>query len=207
MEKTLFKIDSQGKYCKFPGITIVSAFLPKDERLWKQVYDELDQCQLLKEYYSPLPFESYHMTTNDIYTEARDGGSDWKGFITKDMERWQRLFKVLNEKAFNPEITIEDLVVQGVVLFELKLNEEQHSIIKSVAEEFNISHKIPPVFHITLGYKYKAAEETVMNEIKKQLESTLTCLGKKFTLDVPKLCYFNDMTAFIPWDAEEYPFE
>ena len=54
--------DAQGKYSRFPGITVVAGIRKNDIELWKQIYNKFDQCELLKNYYSLLPVESYHMT-------------------------------------------------------------------------------------------------------------------------------------------------
>jgi len=169
MESQLLKIDAHGKYCKFPGVTIVSAIRSKDTKIWKELYDKLNQCELLKKHYSPLPFESYHMTTNDIYTQKRDGGSNWKDFITKDMSRLQQLFKTLSEKKFNPEIVIDSVRVGGVIMLELKIKEEQENIIRTISKEFDLERKIPPVFHITLGYSFNESSPETEKEIKKTI--------------------------------------
>lgn len=61
------------------------------------------------------------------------------------------------------------------------------------------------MFHITLAYAYTATAEALRDAIAAAVGAKITCVGKAFTLDRPKLCYFEDMRAFIPWDASGSP--
>jgi len=207
METSLIKIDSNGRYCRFPGITIVSAIRSEDLEIWTQLYNQLEKCENLKEYYSLLPVESYHMTTSGLYNQKRDGGSNWEGLLNEKLPQLRQLNKTLSEKAFSPEIIIDSLSLRkiGITLY-LKLKEEHRQIIQEVAEKFGLADKVPKSFHISLAYTYKVPAEDKLKEMKKQLKSSVDCIGKTFKLDSPKLCYYNDMTAFIPWDTEKSPF-
>lgn len=208
MENSLVKIDATGKYCNFPGVTIVAPTKREDWDFWKQVHNQLQSYKLLQEYYSLLPFESYHMTTNNIYTKKSDGGSSWDEFVNKNLPKLQKLHNTYNENIFEPEITVETLFLEkkGMKLI-VKLKEEHHSIIKEISGKFDLLHKIPRIFHITLAYPYKTPDETILKELRMELKSSLSCFGKKLVLDSPKLCYFHDMKKFIPWNAEINPFQ
>ncbi len=207
METEVIKIDPQGKFSKFPGVTVVAAIQNGDVEKWRQVYSELETCTLLRQYYSLLPFESYHMTTSDLYTQKRLGLADFQSTIHKELTRFKELYQMLNDKPFSPEIILDSVYINNVVMFlEVKLKDEHQLIVKSVAEQFGITANIPKIFHVSLAYSYKEPDDKTIEAIKKEVENNLTCLGKTFTLDSPKLCYFNDMTAFIPWNAEKYPF-
>jgi len=208
MESTLKKIDNQGKYCKFPGITIVSAIRQEDFEIWKKIHDQLEKCPNLKEYFSLLPAESYHMTTFGLFNQKRDGGSNWEKFIDEKLPKLQEINKELNARSFSPEVIIDSFSVRkiGITLY-LKLKEDQKKIIKEVAEKFGFQEHVPNSFHISLAYTYKMPDEEKLKEMKNQFKSAVTCVKKSFKLDPPKLCYYNDMTAFIPWDAEKNPFK
>ena len=207
MQNQFIKIDSSGNYCNFPGVTVVSAVRDEDLGLWKQVFSELNNCELTKKLYAFLPVESYHMTATDLYTESVDGGTSWNKFVENNLSKFQKIGDIYNEKAFKPEIIVDSLlVVPSVILLIVKLNQEQYSIIESIAGEFDMKGKIPWEFHITLGYSYKTVDDATLKLVISELETNLTCLGKKFELQPPKLCYFKDMLAFIPWDAKISPF-
>ena len=202
------KLDSEGRYLKFPGITIVAAIRQSDFEEWDKLYKELNKCELTKKYYSPLPTASYHMTTNNIYTERVNGGSNWNELVNKNLPRFQKLVKTLKEKEMFPEIHIKGIGIgQTIIHLDLKIPKDQEDLIRSIAKEFEISERIPTFFHLTLGYRYREIDLTTMGKIREELESNITFVGKNFILDSPKLCYFQDMTEFIPWDAEKNPFD
>ncbi len=209
MQKTRYfeKIDSEGNYTKFPGVTVVAAIRTQDFDLWKEIYNEVSKCTVTKEHYSLLPWESYHMTTNNLHCHRDYSVSEWHTFIEKNLPVFQKIHALTIEKTFNPEITIDKLYTcDRVIYLELKLLEDHHSIVKSVAQSVNTEDKIPPEFHITLGYAYKPVDDATLEVICQELKTNLTCFGKTYTLDPPKICHFDDMTAFIPYDFQKSPF-
>jgi len=201
------KINSEGKYTKFPGVTVVAAIRTQDYDLWKEIYNEVHKCTVMKKHYSLLPFESYHMTTNNLFSHKGYTVSEWEIFIEKNLPVFQKIHALTTEQAFHPEITIDKLFTsKRVIYLELKLLDDHHSIVRSVAQNVKIEEKIPPEFHITLGYAYQPVDDATLELICQELKTNLTCFGKTFILDSPKICYFNDMTAFIPFDFQKSPF-
>ena len=207
MQSTLVKINEKGDFCPFPGVTVVSAIKAEDYQFWEELYNLLNKCELAKQYYSWLPFESYHMTTLSLYTKLDVGAPDWKGFIEKNLPKFQEIAKLLDEKSFTPDIELGELEVGYGVLFNLKLPEDQQQLINSVTSLLGFSDKLPHWPHLALAYRYKETTSEINKAIRTELEPVLGFLGKKIQLEPPKLCYFNDMKAFIPWNGEKYPFE
>ncbi|CAM4430230.1 MAG: hypothetical protein LEGION0398_MBIBDBAK_01338 [Legionellaceae bacterium] len=89
------KIDSNGIYTKFPGLTIIASIMEKDFLFFQKIYNCFTQ-DLIKKYYSPLPFDSYHITTVNLYTEKSDGGNNWGDFIKGNESFFQRLHNYLS---------------------------------------------------------------------------------------------------------------
>lgn len=211
MKKDLCKIDNQGVYRQFPGITVISPINKGDLVFWKELHDFIDKCDLIRKCFAPLPYESYHMTTLNLYTQEDDGHDDWKGFIEKQLPFFQRLHSALISKAFKPKININTLVVSDTIQLYLQLPTAQENKVITIADEFAVQQKIPKVFHITLAYRFKDSDETSNENIKQtiatQLDKQFATRANSFYLEPATLCFFNDMTAFKPWNAKADPFK
>ena len=204
------KIDHNGNYTQFRGFTVVAGIRnPIDDinAPWQAIFNGIKSSKLLSSYYAPLPFQSYHMTTCDLFTE-QDCYPNWLEFITKNFAFLQRLRARLKEKEFIPEIAITLVSVSNVLQLILTLPDNQNSLITSVANEFGVKGAVPLDFHITLAYGYRELEkETSYQDIEVALEAIINPYKNKImTLSAPTLCYFHDMKQFIPWDGESNPF-
>lgn len=207
---TWLKLDSNGNYQTFRGLTIVSSINDEDFSFWEKVYNLIINNNQILNYFSPLPFESYHVTTTNLYTETYIGKENWKSFVLDKLDFFQSLNETLKNQAFNPIITFDSINVTGVINISVNLYEEHVDIINNIAKKFDIISGVPKPFHITLAYRNKNIDQNVADEIKKQLTEEITDLTKLYRNQIifnsPKLCYFNDMKEFIPWNATEYPF-
>lgn len=202
------KIDSNGNYTKFAGVTIVAPVQQSEmqENPWLGLYNSLKKSTLLSKYYALLPYQSYHMTTCHLYTEEET--EEWLNFITSNLDFFQNLNAALKQHAFNPEATIKMIATAGVLQLRLTLPEDQKSTIQSIAKAFTLEKHIPYEFHITLAYEYKIIDdEKVYQNIKKEMEEIIQpYINRKIILNAPTLCYFENMTQFMPWDAKNNPF-
>ena len=207
----LEKMDNKGNYTKFPGITTVASVKERDYLFWENVYNLIVQTDALKDYYSPLPYASYHMTTINLYTEAAIGSKKWKNFIINNEIFFQSLQKDFRNGAFEPQISIESIDVYGAIKILVKLPDEQNKIIHKIAKKYNLQSEVPHEYHITLAYQIKYLEKSEQSKIKEYLQHKLNELlslyNNPLVLDTPNLCFFNDMTAFIPWDGAQFPFQ
>ena len=204
------KINEKGKYCLFPGITVVSACFPEHKDFCYEVYNALSESDLLVQYFSLLPAESYHMTTMDLHTQERVGDK-WRSFVEKNLPRFREIKQTLQKADITP--VIEDMRIdasKGIIL-QLTVSAEQRELIKQTAEKLDIEEAIPPFFHITLAYPIP--QKLISKELRSQLQEEVLVRLSKIIESYPamviaqaKLCYFHDMNAFIPWDAQESPF-
>lgn len=83
-------------------------------------------------------------------------------------------------------------------------------MIQQIAKELGLENKVPGVFHITLAYGYKEIEdEQVFKEIQNKIGELFQICKKydqKILLSSPKLCFFQSMEQYTPWDGITNPF-
>lgn len=205
----LRKIDSSGKYCHFPGVTVVSAVGEENQDLWSAIFQGVKNSPLLSGYYGLLPLESYHMTTINLDVEAKT--PQWLEYIDAKLPWFRSLHQEVELNSFNPSVlSIEPLFLGSILLLRLQLPPEQIEANERIVSKFSIRDRLPQYYHITLGYQYRSFDEVTSLSLQREFTSiTSECLKsyrKPVILDAPHLTYFNNMTAFIPWDATENPF-
>lgn len=205
----LKKIDDQGSYLEFPGVTIAADIGQINQKLWQEIHCFLQNTPVLCDYFSPLPYQSYHMTMCNLYTQ-QEYPENWLSFISKKLNFFQNIHKRLAELQFNPSISVENINCFSELQLILSIAPEQQAMIQHVAKELGLQNKIPSVFHITLAYGYREIDdEHVFKEIKIKIEELLEICQKpdqKIILSPPKLCFFRSMAQFIPWDGVMNPF-
>lgn len=203
------KITPEGKYCYYPGVTVISFVGSTNEALWKQVFESLDKSLYLKKYIALLPQNSYHVTTINLYTK-KGIKEDWKKFIDQNLSWFQKL----NEKhrVFN-NLKVRGLIpkVGGqTIRLTVKLEAEDEKKILSMAKDFRLEKNVPDEFHITLGYSFKnmrgPEKSKIQIELNTLLNNIIDTYVEPITLDPPQLTLFNNMTDFIPWDGSKNPF-
>ena len=204
------KINSEGQYLTFPGVTVVASIDKIDQSLWRLVYETLIKIEGLNDYFSPMPYECYHMTTNNLFTKDEIGPEKWHSFLTSNSSYFQSLHRHLAENSFIPNISIQSVITDGAIQILVTLPQEQQDIIEEIASIHQSESGIPSFFHITLAYQYKDIQAELLEQFNLVLNQELLSIFKahKQTLSLapPKLCFFNDMTKFTPWTGEEYPF-
>lgn len=199
------KIDSEGHYSKFPGVTVISSVRDEDLRFWLDIYNCLASDDSALGYFSPLPCYSYHMTTTNLFTHQDDGGDDWDGFLDDERPRCQELHRLLTTHEFTPTLSFGEIITSGVIQLVVTLPDEQVETIRAIAKKVGMDRAVPHFFHITLAYQYKPIPEAVETEISARLQERLRLIldsrSSGISLDPPTLCSFYDMTAFKPWDG------
>lgn len=203
------KIDSEGRFLEFPGISVVADIGAEDKELWLRVYNSLRNSQLITQYFSLLPPNSYHMTTIDLYIKNED--PYWSEFVSDYLPWFQSLSAGLQTHAFRPHVVPKAYHVSGVIQFIFDLDITQHQNILQVARGYKIPmEKVTKYSHVTLAYGYKSIPNGILNQIQKDVEyifqSTMKTYHKPIVFDEPKLRYFHNMTEFVPWEGKENPF-
>lgn len=197
------KIDAEGRYTLFPGVTVICPIRDEDKPFWSLIHQILAEEKWLLRYFSLLPLDSYHMTAINLFTEALEGGNDWGGFLSEHRSFLLRLKASLDQLHLLPVLTIERIVVSDVIQLYGHLPAQTRDDIVVLARQYHLEHKIPRVFHITLAYRYrKPADEclqTITHEVSGRLKSLLQRHTYTWSLKPAGLYSFNDMTAFMPW--------
>ena len=206
-----YKIDATGRYLPFPGITVVSHTDPSELAIWESFTQELAKVPALTEHFAILPISSFHMTTTNLYTQSQfRSKEDWTQFISKHLKTFQQLHSYLEAHAFSPTVTIHSVLISGVIMLNLSVDEAQTHRIREGASSFSIQELVPPVFHITLAYQYKPLTADTTTALQRAIDTlvsdTFKKPGRTLRLQKPQLTYFYDMTAFTPWDASANPF-
>lgn len=205
------KVNSNGRYLKFPGITVVASICQKDEMFWQEVFQLLNRSELLLSHYSPLPYESYHLTTLNLCVESDFEPGEWPQYLrSAGPNVYQPMCAYLQEHSFVPNIHFEYIQTRGAIQLVFSLPKEQHAMILETGKRYGLVHQVPAAFHMTLAYQYRDVSPEDLQRIEAYLHQGLHELFKKrdsrFELNPPTLCYFLDMTAFYPWDASYLPF-
>ena len=209
MAQVLRKLNSEGQFTLFPGVTVVADVDEKTQPNWTRLYQKLNDNELIKSFYALLPPGSYHMTTMDLYTQAATT-DNWLDFINNKLFWFQQLHSGLQREAFQPTTTAKGIYVESVICVELELPKDQMHKLHTLAGEFEIVKKTPNIFHVTLGYCYKGyvppAQRTQIEEAVTTAFNECCEQGSVLTFDQPKLRYFMDMTKFTVWDGQTNPF-
>jgi hypothetical protein len=206
------KLDADGNYSSFRGVTVVSAVGSANAPLWEALSHSLNSNDQLKKYYSLLPLSSYHMTTINLFTEDATSVSpaEWTRFVAGRLTWFQELNTELNSQTFQPVITYQGVTVSGSVGLIVQMPQEMEDRVLTLAQRRLLTGQVPRFFHITLGYQYKEIAPQVRKQLANQLREEIGKIFDSYTqpliLDEPQLCYFNDMTAFVPWDGNWNPF-
>ncbi|MBL7479128.1 DUF1868 domain-containing protein [Legionella bononiensis] len=204
----LRKYNNKGEYTPFPGLTVVASVQSADKCLWSEVNRLITECTLLDSCYAPLSYTSYHMTALNLFTEQAIGSEKWKDFIISNTPLFKAIRTALESNTFCPEVTIDSLKVSRTIKLVVRLPSVQKKTIDDIAQQFELTKKIPHPFHITLAYRFKMIDKKTEHDIELQLNQSLEHLliGRTVVLNPPELCFFNDMKSFIPWDVSNVPF-
>ncbi|KTD51286.1 DUF1868 domain-containing protein [Legionella quateirensis] len=205
----LRKYNNKGEYTPFPGLTVVASVQSADMCLWSEVNRLITECTLLDLCYAPLSNTSYHMTALNLFTERAIGSEKWKDFIISNTLFFKAIQTAFECNAFCPEVRIDSLKVSRTIKLVVSVPSVQKKAIDDIAKRFELKRKIPHPFHITLAYRFKTIDKKIEHEIEHQLNKSLEhfLIGRTVLLNPPELCFFNDMSAFIPWDASSFPFK
>ena len=154
------------------------------------------------------------MTTMNIVSVGDLPGGDEtiKQCVDKNMSFFKQIQDHLrSDEVFEPEIQIHAISVSTIIMVQLQVNETHVTRIQDIARRNRLEHNIPRPFHITIGYLYRELDNENRTAIEKELNGIFSTLleeysVKKFIIKPHQLTYFNDMTAFIPWDGIANPF-
>ncbi len=206
--KSVRKVNERGEFQPFPGVTVVSKAFDNNPALCEQIYNCISSIEGIRDYYALLPFASYHMTSFGVCTQRYEGGNDWNAFIDRSLSYFQDLGTCVNSHKFDPQISFSSVEREGAIQVVVNLLHDQDRMIHTIAHQVDRTPAVPSEFHITLAYQYNMGV-TIPKRIWAEIQQNILLVFKDLppiTLAPPRLCYFESMTAFIPWDGKANPF-
>ena len=200
------KINNCGEYRPFAGVTVISPVVQENTTFWSELHTLVSNPVLVK-YFTPLPYESYHMTTNNLY--IKENCDNWHEFIDTHLVFFERFSDNLAKYSFQPQVTITGVTTDGAIQLSVHFClPDQEDTIFRIGEKHKCEEGIPSQFHITLAYQYKK----ITREDKPVFDAAIqairdTTRNCQITLNPPGLHIFNDMTHYTPWDGKTNPFQ
>jgi hypothetical protein len=206
------KIDSSGRYLPFPGLTAVADVFRGNMDIFQHFHDRLSACSAITDYTALLPAESYHITAFGITEQRSQTPSEWTDWLSEHLNSLHDLHLQMEQHTRPYEFRI--VKAQGrrlTLIVEIESMEaaaERH--VASTTQKYQV--RVPRTHHISLGYPYRKFENKIKEkQFTEEFQNIFVDVfssdwqSARFTANQPRLCFYNDMTAFIPWDATAPP--
>lgn len=187
------KIDADGNYLQFRGITLISPLHEEQEGLWNDFVSHLEKVKHIKKYYALLPKESYHVTIINLFSEKDDCGT----LLNQIINNYKRISEI-GDKINKLFKVTEEVMLQGMFLTKtmhvnVKFDNTLEEFIDlNTEKEFKRIHP----FHITLAYKFKDGIENDLDAQNEIAELNKQLNNKQIKIKKPSIATFNDMTKF-----------
>ncbi|ALX27546.1 hypothetical protein GMAR_ORF172 [Golden Marseillevirus] len=189
----MMKISQDGIYQPFYGVTVLSKNLDKEtflieEEIWKSS---------LSSAFSPLPFESYHMTVFDLVVPENSQTKEKFGnFLSQNRVLLNKIAQECQkEREFVARLkriywTKGTLGIELEPCFDRRIRER-------ISKRAGIKDNLGYTFHMTLAYRYKdrVLSEQEIESLKKVIRRVFPSGFAKF--ERPKLHMFESMREFI----------
>jgi hypothetical protein len=199
------KLDSDGNYQPFPGYTVICKLnLEETADIWRNIFSHLVNNSKVTDFYSILPFSSWHVTAINLFTKeaVKESQLEWGAYVASKQVFFNELIQVLKQNPLTPSMHYSRLHMEGALQIEVVLDNQRANQIEALAKCYKYERSIPRFFHVTLGYQYKILNDAQFKALKLELTPLIQAYFKDLTLKLQpaQLCYFDDMTAFTPLD-------
>eukprot|EP00927_Polykrikos_kofoidii_P022497 TRINITY_DN20972_c0_g1_i1.p1 TRINITY_DN20972_c0_g1~~TRINITY_DN20972_c0_g1_i1.p1 ORF type:complete len:294 (+),score=23.53 TRINITY_DN20972_c0_g1_i1:27-908(+) len=206
------------KYLPFPGVTMVCDMPRSDTGLLAKLPDVLRSLPTVGPLFTPLPSASYHVTTLDVCTKSETGLDDqaWEAVLRKPC--WAVAAAELDMAALRPRLRVKKVVLSpSSLLVELEAADmdtcshpKDLAINAKIVEVLGLTKNQCWCWHFTLGYwinpdKLRAADAIAVEVDRLAIEEAVRlALPGNVPLEAARLCRFEDMTSFVPWDGMSF---
>lgn len=204
------KINTNGEYRKLHGWTIVSEIYDD----FKFIENYLSKNTNIKDYYSPLPSSSYHITLYNLNHKPKYTLSQDLKFIENFKpddnidDSFYKLHFECKKSWSHLRLIIDNIYVGNTIAITFKISSQngQDSGEIKVMDKFrdNISNLCEGkdnmgIYHMTLAYNYKKIKnENEYKRIMTEIEFLKIFLkNQSVTIRTPDIYYFSDMTKYI----------
>ena len=220
------KIDADGNYTPFLGLTVVAPVSAADRSggggAWAAVHAAIARDTRITQHVTPLPLDSFHLTTTGLLTERdleqcaeMEFNRRWAERVDRELPWYRALHAAMAREPPAPlSGRLGKLYIGRAVLVEVVLDGAQAEEVHAQAARWGITDAypdaVPDPFHVTLGYVFRppatAAERARFEEALHAAVFGAVPPGTAVTFEPTRLTYFRAMTAFVPWDASFNPF-
>jgi hypothetical protein len=179
------KIDSNGKYKKYYGVTIICPLLTDISEYHQNLSNSIDTNK-----YSILPIDSMHMTLRNLWTQ--NSFNDDIPLYHKELRLQMPHLIKLNEelKKLSPiYMEVIENYIHGVFLEPHTYDDAIQLANYEMTVDRHIDHSDRVKKHMTLAYNYNS-------NIK--FKRKINGLQKILKFDIPKICTFDSMETYIP---------
>jgi hypothetical protein len=202
------KLNAEGQYQPFPGITVVAPVDHETKARLKPFFEGLAESVTVKRYCAPLPLESAHMTTLNLFTQGKKSSEEWSQFLKEKKPLLKKLRAHLQKHAFRPTGKVKTLSFFSTGQFVLDLSPEQDEKLRAVAKRFQLEQTLPGKWHVTFCYFYKEVPMADTLAFREELERITTkALGSmqpRMTFEAPSIHTFQDMESYEPWKTKSF---
>jgi uncharacterized SAM-binding protein YcdF (DUF218 family) len=221
------KINDKGEFMPYPGTTVISFLKDEDARLLQPFFEFVKTQKVFTMHYAMLPISSYHMTIKNLSVAGNVDTTSWfENHFVPNFNKYNEMSMICSISHHRHEINarIETTYFRGTFGLGVDIVGtidpppfsaieplNVHDSIRMLREKLvNLGSKPEPdfKFHMTLAYLYKPvspADQKALDTEIKQISAALQraivpALGGRGVLHFgpPTLCYFKDMTSFVP---------
>ena len=208
--KEIKKLDSDGNYTPFEGLTIVMQIYEQDLKFGERLFKDLEST-VPKKAHSLLPYQSYHVTLCGLVCRNHfESCQDYNNFIDEHYENLKKLQQELDQICGNSQMTyrVDTETMKKSSLSKLTghllvRNNDSAELLNKCFEKCKEILKIDlrmSEAHLSLAYpppkgKKMNAEQrkTVQQVMDKHFDSSCVLVFER-----PRICFFKDMCEFIP---------
>lgn len=219
------KINSDGSYRNFYGWTIISNLANNNLHFLEEY---IKNNPILSSHFSALPSSSYHVTLYNIWCERSKLLKPQQDYIDRedcgDIKE-QLIQRSISSGWFNPGNCMKDLFVKlknhcdtqvdfdsfrvervyygNTIGLTFYCSHDYEKLAKTRSEFITLAERDDKMacFHMTLAYKYKNTTKEDDKKIKEEIDKLCNIIvGRLVVLYPCKLCYFESMKEFVPFD-------
>jgi len=206
----------KGLYLPFPGVTVVCNVCETSAKSLERLPELLSELPTLSKTFLPLPPRSYHVTVLDIACKYKplQEDAEWDAWLSEP--RWRLAADELVSASWRPKLRLSGVRVlsRTVLAAELEPAEEgtpAHPgglpLNRRLVEVLGLEKSQVHPWHMTIGYCSKPDEldessADLQAELARFEASVREAVGPELGLAEARLCRFQDMQAFLPWDGQ-----
>ena len=205
------KFDGDGNVKRFIGTTVISFVHPNDLIFLNELAAWIRNTKpLFVRHYSILPTESFHVTIKNHSVCMNETESLFYERFISHFEQYVAMkercsaFPLSHLEVKASKMDFSRSTCEIFVDFD-EPTSRHVEYLRSQLVQLGSREEKGFRYHITLAYMFKLPEENEVKQLEQEKKEIAEKMGQlyeirnyKIHLGPPKLCYFNDMTKFVP---------